>query len=171
MGLNITAIQEIGEKVADNWKDWRANTEYPDDDVCFLDKGLHSRQSEGYDGVYVQDGLVHQFNVGSYIGYDSFRTLLSNAIHGVRSDELWKEGSDFGWGDPFFEIINFTDCNGVIGPDLSAKLFQDFDEYEDQFKEYIEENQDTQNEKAVRLYGQFRAAFKIAADTGVVIFH
>lgn len=171
MGLNITAIADIGEKVANNWIGWRTETDYPDDDVCFISEGHHSRQAEGYDGVYLQDGLTHKFAAGSYIGYNTFRGFLTQAIYGKDPEEIWTESSDVGWGDPFYEIIDFTDCNGVVGPETSAKLFQDFDEYEEQFKNYAQENCENKCEKIVRLYGRFRAAFKVASDTGVVIFH
>ena len=33
-------------------------------------------------------------------------------------------------GLPFVELINFSDCEGVIGPEVAAKLAKDFADYE-----------------------------------------
>lgn len=64
---------------------------------------------------------------------------------------------------PFSEMINFSDCEGVIGPVTSAKLAADFAQFDaaacgmgDRFYE---------------TYSEFRSAFELAADAGFVRFH
>lgn len=64
---------------------------------------------------------------------------------------------------PFAEQINFSDCDGTIGPVVAAKLakdYADFDEKASLCDEYFYER-----------YKLFRRIFELAADGGAVRFH
>lgn len=70
---------------------------------------------------------------------------------------------------PFYELLNFSDCEGVIGPDTSAKLAVEFAEWEERIMA-------TPNDVAPRfdfhkLYRGWKRSFEIAAGKGFVHFH
>ena len=61
-------------------------------------------------------------------------------------------------------MINFSDCEGVIGPKTSAKLAKDFAEFQAQA--------DAHPDDWFRdLYTTWRRAFELASDDGAVGFH
>jgi len=64
---------------------------------------------------------------------------------------------------PFWELINFSDCEGTIGPVVSAKLAKDFAEFEDRAKAVGGHFYDR--------YQEWREAFDMAANSGLVRFH
>lgn len=65
-------------------------------------------------------------------------------------------------GEAFVELINFSDCEGVIGAEVAKKLAADFAAY-----------QDKAGDKGdfARVYASWRKAFELAADGGAVCFH
>jgi hypothetical protein len=65
---------------------------------------------------------------------------------------------------PFWELINFSDCKGVIGPVVSKKLAKDFADYQKIVDGLSDEYFKTQ-------YSNFRKAFEIASNDGAVDFH
>ncbi len=112
------------------------------------------------------------FRAGAYSTYNSFRRHLSEAILGVTPETIWENEDDFE-NMPFYEIINFSDCEGAFGPHDSEKLHKDFVEHEKQFKKYILENvgkYDTDSDWFNRMYDNFTEAFRLAANDGVLIF-
>lgn len=57
-----------------------------------------------------------------------------------------------------------SDCEGVIGPEVSAKLVKDFADFDERAK--------TRGGKYFyALYCDWRKAFEMAADGGAVSFH
>jgi hypothetical protein len=71
------------------------------------------------------------------------------------------------WGmseGPFWELIHFSDCEGTIGPEVSAKLAQDFARYQDQADAHPDE-------RFRDLYATWRTAFEMASQGGAVDFH
>lgn len=67
-------------------------------------------------------------------------------------------------GGPFWELINFSDCEGVLGPATSAKLAGDFATWQ--------EKADQHPDEAFRvLYARWRKACEMAADGGALVFH
>lgn len=65
---------------------------------------------------------------------------------------------------PFWELINFSDCEGVIGPVTSAKLAKDFADYQ-------EKAEALQAPGFLERYNEWRQCFEMAADGGMVRFH
>ena len=71
-------------------------------------------------------------------------------------------------GLPFVELINFSDCEGVIGPKVAAKLAKDFADYEDRASAFAAKFKD---DFFLALYREWRRAFEWAADGGMVHFN
>ena len=69
------------------------------------------------------------FQAGSYMYYSKWRNQLAE-MAGLGSAEAVRTNPEKE-GLPFVELINFSDCEGVIGPKVAAKLAKDFADYED----------------------------------------
>jgi len=112
------------------------------------------------------------FRAGSYGGYNRWRDELAKLAGWPRitHEEYGRDQHSYAasaWRateGPFWELINFSDCEGVIGAAVSAKLARDFADYQrkaDQHpRTYFRE-----------LYAMWRKAFEKASDRGCVDFH
>lgn len=147
---------------------------YPND--SFLD------QSEGIQGgEYIIEGIQGSFRAGSYSGYGGWRKALSELI-GWEIENLWRhvgtlvqrnenlndvlnESDELKVDIPFVELLNFSDCEGFIGPKNCAKLYEDFLEWDERAKSF-----DSQNSYFYEKYQEWTEAFKVASDGGCVIF-
>jgi len=130
-------------------------------------------RGEGLDPQLAYIGKrVLGFNAGSYSGYGQWREKLAKlagypAILRKNYEGLQYESYATGaWeaeGGPFWELINFSDCEGIIGPVVSAKLAGDFQQFQKQADAQLT---DYDRER----YNSWRKAFELAADNGVVRF-
>jgi len=112
------------------------------------------------------------FRAGSYSGYNAWRESLAKlagypeidtekiGIPCKRHDAgAWKAASG-----PFWEMIYFSDCEGVIGAAVSAKLADDFAKFQPLADSHPEE-------WFRNLYAQWFTAFNVASNSGAVSFH
>ena len=100
----------------------------------------------------------------SYSGHGLFREELARVFLGVTPRSIW-DNPDIYADRPFFELIQFADNEGTIGPEAAADLAADFAEGREQWEA------DTR----VRLwlketYAEWAAAFEAAAGGGLVMF-
>lgn len=123
--------------------------------------------------IYAAD-LSFGFRAGSYGYYNRWRNDLSRLAgypertykrdaysHGQQRFDAGAWEAESG---PFWELINFSDCEGVIGAEVSAKLAKDFADYQE--KADAHESEDFRG-----AYAEWRKAFEMAADNGAVEFH
>lgn len=138
------------------------------------------KNSGRYDGhVYKTDGLDRlngckegyykakerfSFRAGSYSGYNEWRSWLCRTFLGVSPDTVWNNEEKYK-DKPFFELINFSDCEGAIGPKTSAKLAKDFKE---NARALVKA--DIPGMWFVNQYSKWQHAFEMASDDGFVIF-
>lgn len=156
MGLDITAYGEVdfrtrwdgvGEEPEDynNWVHVYANPDFPE-----RTPGIQT-------GHYWAAGTVaRSFRAGSYSGYGRWRADLKEW-----AETLWTPTEQLAQDRlyPFYELINFSDCEGVLGPEVCAVLAQDF------------ERPHPMTWGPNGLYNDWAQAFKLAANTGCVCFH
>lgn len=90
------------------------------------------------------------FRAGSYSGYNEWRDLL------------YKFKGDIA----FQELIIFADNEGVIGPVVSKKLYEDFKKYKNEAEEYAQ----TAGDWWLYKYNDWLNAFELASDNGAVEF-
>lgn len=167
MGLDIFAISKIkltGNTVNDELAENDINV-YQDlfNRIIGLEVGIYSSTSESTE---------HHFRAGSYSTYNGFRRDLSLAIFGVRVENIWKNVEAYE-GRPFFEMIEFSDCEGIIGPVVSKKLYEDFKTHRSNMIKYCLDNfidDEYTYEYTMGTYDNFTTAFKIAKDQGIVQF-
>jgi len=74
---------------------------------------------------YETSGNVIEFRAGSYSGYNKWRDELARRALDLPAATVWEDPSRFVEA-PFFELINFSDCEGTIGPDAASDLATDF---------------------------------------------
>lgn len=172
MGLDISAFSKLVEAPGaerdtdgclvdyDNFRSFDENPDFPGRLA-----GIKS------DVPYRIDGESTGFRAGSYGGYNVWRNDLAKLagypLTKYRSHRGEVEGYDAGaWAagvGPFFEQIQFTDCDGTIGPVVSAKLAKDYADFATQAEAiggYFWEK-----------YQEWKEAFDMAADNGAVSFH
>jgi hypothetical protein len=91
----------------------------------------------------------------------------------VRPEKIWEDHESFA-GKPFVELICFSDCEGSIGPETSAKLAKDFADYEEQAREWAKDRYADWHDEFdwwFSKYENFKRAFELAAQGGFVMFH
>lgn len=114
------------------------------------------------------------FPVGSYRLYNKWREQLAKLVGypAVTSrlesytepvDVSHYEGAFEMDSGPFLELVCFSDCDGIIGTQVSAKLACDFAEWDERAKA-------TEDTWFYRGYVGFRKCFDMAADNGAVVF-
>jgi hypothetical protein len=167
MGLSIYAISNI--KLSGNI----INDEPTDEDINVY-PGTFNRIAGLEVGLYreTDESRQHDFSAGPYSTYNWFRRNLSTAIFGVSAEDIWLKSEAYE-GRPFFELIEFSDCDGVIGPEVSKKLHEDFETHRSSMIKYCLDNfidDDHSYEYTMGVYDNFSKAFKIASNGGLVLF-
>ena len=151
MGLDISAVSklkpvEIPEgivKWSDEYYDWERDI---GGNVWNL-QSTHwfPEQSEGIiEGTSQAQGEQFGFRAGSYSGYGEWREDLARAAGYIGgAQEVWGQFENELSGDvyakPFTDLINFSDADGVIGPIVSEKLYNDFVTYEDDIMKIVDQ--------------------------------
>lgn len=156
MGLDISAYQHVS-LVDDEDLD-----EYEHIHVVNDPSFPHTLGSLLEGRYYEPFGEQFGFRAGSYSSYNQFREDLCLVALGVTPSIVWRVPERF-TGRPFFEMIHFSDCEGVIGPEVCAKLAHDF----------------ARGQMAVRpklaewdgLYDSWTIAYRLASKDGMVVFH
>jgi hypothetical protein len=178
MGLDITAYRGLTNMdcVFDaDCEPINPTTREPLDGVMFyVNDDFQGRNGSVEHKVFYGAADSFGFCAGGYGGYNAWRNSLAElAGYGavpvdrhntgnveLRHDEAaWQVG-----GGPFWELINFSDCEGVIGTEVSAKLAADFAAFQEKADAHA-------NEYFRSKYAEFRKAFEMAADCGAVQFH
>lgn len=160
MGLDIRAYNKM-KKIADipNEEDEQEEyrLEFETDSTRIYVNSDFNVEGQIIDGYYEHEDYL-SFRAGSYSGYNTWRNKLA-VIAGYKSaNEVWSKTEG-----PFFELIFFSDCEGVIGAAASEKLFNDFFSYEEKAKEELDEYD-------FEKYVNFKKAFELAKDDGGVVF-
>lgn len=155
MGLDIRAYKELREVEnpqfdEDGWlinedTEWKPGASMAWSETHFpgRGKGIDANKVYAYKETYY-------FRAGSYIGYNVWREKL----HKFKGDVA------------FQELINFADNEGVIGPVVSRKLYDDFKKYEEDAKEYSREV----GSHWLTKYYEWTKAFEFASNNGAVEF-
>ena len=163
MGLDIIAYSRLKKnEYLSNKKD--EDKDYIDGDCLIMsprlaeiEKAFPGRTEPlKYNGdVYDCENYVC-ISIGSYGTYGWFRRAL----------EAFSENCDC-----FNELINFSDCEGVIGSIVSKKLYEDFSSNQELFEQWIYQKYSVfECELLLRMYHKFKWAFEIAKDGGAVEF-
>ncbi len=148
MGLDITAYRDIFKinegKVIDK-----------DDGFFVYINNNFDAHDDLTTGRYDSIEDCFSFGVG-YNWYDQFRTQLS-LLTGVKRGRMKK-------GDKLFELIFFSDCEGVIGAKTSQKIYDDLVSIKDKAT-------DTLHPNYLSFFRNLLIAFELARHDGCVVFN
>ena len=179
MGLDISYVSKINfeRRREPDFEEMDQNGVflYPNDSLLDQSEGIKG-------GEYVCEGIQGSFRAGSYSGYSSWRRTLAKMI-GWEIEDLWQhvgtlvqrnenlndvlnESDELKVDIPFVELLNFSDCEGFIGPKTSAKLYLDFLEWDEKAKV----SDPFKGGYFYETYQEWTEAFKVASDGGCVIF-
>lgn len=162
MGLDITAysgLQLEAEFNGEDYEDTYKTRIYKNPDFPGRAEDMPVN-----DGIYTYAKIM-QFPAGSYSGYNEWRDNLARLAGYESARSCWEKHTS----GLLFELINFSDCEGVIGPSVSAKLAHDFAELQGKVDQIGGDAPDLIWFKQV--YAKFRRAFEMAAENGAVQFH
>ena len=112
----------------------------------YTEKHFEGRTQGIHSGAY-KANRAFGFCAGGYIGYGLFRDKLS----------------DLSQDNQFYELINFSDCEGYIGSVISKKLAKDFGELEKEAESVLYSHE-------FETYLNFKKAFEEASKDGIVCF-
>lgn len=173
MGLDITAYRQLQLAESPELDD----DGYPTGDAVKL--YVNSNFADRAEGI--RDKGVYEFadsmdfRAGSYGGYSAWREELAKLAgypltdHEAYGGHIEKRHAAGAWAateGPFWELINFSDCEGVIGPTVAAKLARDFAEWDDRAKA-----RGAALPFFYEKYQEWHKAMEMAADGGAVDFH
>lgn len=151
MGLDISVYKDLKSS---NDEDCRFNVFNAE---CF--KGRNT--SIEY-GLYTGD-KIYDFRAGSYIAYNGFRRALANLIN-LTPETVWENQDKF-IHTPFYEIINFSDCEGSFDVKTCSDLYIDFIDYKDKAEKEM-------GEWHYEIYNDFIEALKLTIENkGILIYH
>ena len=172
MHLDITAYQSL-KLIKTITND---NDDYINSQTGLIEKNIvkiHSRYNRWKQIYPLQVNATYRYQKEkycltiSYTEYDLWRDRLAKvagyppvkSIDGERYDISAFSANE----GKFYELIHFTDCDGVIGQQAIQKLLIDFN------RQNIDDIEDIDNFK--EKYSMIWDAFKFAKDDGLVQFH
>jgi len=173
MGLDITAYRHLTPANGNEAFDDTGELKYEDGWVqLYKNPDFPSRADDVNDQHAYKYVDSYGFAAGAYSSYNHWRDQLAQ-LAGYRLTTFTCYGRDEqsyaaacwqGAEGPFSELINFSDCDGVIGSTVSKKLAKDFSDFQ--------AKADGHGDALFRQkYAEWRKAFDMAADTGAVVFH
>ena len=151
MGVDFTALSNAVR--TQNEDDGLFGYVYDDASIATVNDGMES----GY-YVYTRETAIDGPRM-PYSMYFRFRKWIAN-LGGSSAEKMWN-GNDSSM--PFYEMVNYSDCDGFFGPDTCSKLANDFESHLEKARQ-----SDTEP-RFLGFYESFLACFKHAAGSGMVI--
>ena len=172
MGLDISVYSKVGKKIAttndEELEELRDSSKFI---YVYVNKFYYNQHGDKETGIYeITPKTKHiSFRAGSYSGYGERRKQLSRFALNVEAKEIWNNPNKFK-GKPFVEMINFSDCEGVIDTKICAKLYNDFKNNKESIMAKAKELNEFDFDWFKRWYEDFEKGFELASDDGVLIF-
>jgi hypothetical protein len=162
MGLDITAYSQLKDTGRPfDWDVDEGNAYIPGNHPDFA-----ARCVEFTPGNAFEYKVSYRAHIGLYIAYGHWREKLAKLAGYspvVGRPRPYSEGAWTSTEGPFWELIDFTDCDGVLGTAVCQKLAEDFANYETSARRLGDED-------FLYTYLQFKAAVEFASDGGAVVF-
>ncbi len=131
------------------------------------------------DGCYRprEDSDSIGFRAGSYGSYGLYRKQLA-ALVGIDDPHAIWNNPEAHRDLPFFEQINFSDCEGTIGPEAAADLLKDYEDHSEAWLAHLSSKKIRDGglhlswiKSFQESYETWAKAFRLAADGGLVDYH
>lgn len=168
MGLDIRAYRRLrkDEKLTNKLNKKASHLDYEGDEfimypqLSYIEEAFPNRANPlKYNGDAYDYEECTSFCIGSYGTYNQFRSTLEAFANKIETKL-------------FDDLIDFSDCDGVIGCELCEKLYNAFVFYEHEYEEYINVSSDNEifDSILMHIYHSFEQAFEIGKDGGAVEF-
>lgn len=157
MGLDVTWYRQCQKTDHEDGADFEArnNPNYPQRSDQIEDRSFYVALASG--------GIA----CGAYSRYNRWREELAKMVgYPATGEDEFHKHSASAWAassGPFWELINFSDCEGTIGAGPSKKLVADFRQWKPQA--------DAIGGEFADQYAKWQHAFEQASDNGCVDFH
>jgi hypothetical protein len=179
MGLDVRAYRRVTKTVSthpdpDEVQDGAVRV-YVSYDPRGQSDGIQDRR------VFIYTEQMH-FHAGSYSSYNLWRNQLAQMVGYEFANHRYENGraghlyyallKNTKTG-PFLSLIDFSDAEGIIGPNTSSLLYVEFEEWDGEAKRFGDTLRDSAVGGDYSFYGRyqnFKQAFKMAAGTGFVQF-
>ena len=159
MGLDVAVYQNV-VKLDDDSEDYDFKA-YVDYDG-WKDRIKNLEEGACYTGDRVCTDIHYPYSAHTWLRNKLASLILDKEV------EMFHE-EDYEPGSPFEEFINFSDCEGTIDWETSAKLYQDFVDWRDRAREEYS-SKDYNNETFLYRYDAWMEAFELAKENGVVSY-
>ncbi len=116
--------------------------------------------------LYFYDGCAHE-RIGGYGYYGRWRFVLSEF------SEWLMETAPTLRAPPFFELINFSDCEGFLGTEVCRRLashFEKYDEKVDEFFAQLDEKSREYEDTFGGIWETMGRLFEMAKERGAIQF-
>lgn len=121
----------------------------------------------GYVNLYIAGGETYTFRGGSYSGHGLFRRWLCDMAGIATPEQQWSDPDKFA-PLPFHELVNFSDCEGVIGSAACVELAADFAAYQERAE--LASPLTMGGAQFLRIYNCWRKAFELTQCDGAILF-
>lgn len=162
MGLDITAYSQLKDTGRPfDWDVDEGNAYIPHNHPDFATRCVEFTPGNAFEC----EGGLHAC-IGDYNYYGAWRDKLAKLAGYPLVTGRTRPYSEGAWAateGPFWELIDFTYCDGVLGTAVCQKLAEDFDDYEESARRLGDED-------FLYAYLQFKAAVEFASDGGAVVF-
>lgn len=177
MGLDVSAYKKLSPATDAEAFDADGELKWEGDADLFVQPYINKHYPERAADIKHRQayryGESESFWSGAYSRYNRWREQLAE-LAGYQETEAERYGqaiksfAETVWRNPipgpFMELINFSDCEGVIGTTVSKKLAKDFADFQEKADAH-----ECDHFKA--KYKEWREAFEFASDAGLVEFH
>lgn len=178
MGLDISYYSRITKM--------EKSSEYFDVIYIYPQTFIYHLGSLECDSCYIstENSKYNSFRAGSYSGYNDWRNNLAEMAGYGCAENVWKDFPNIRYlklkkieGEeakikPFYELIFFSDCEGCIGPEIAKKLYKDFCDFDEQAKKFNKDPLNIEPDDWFYIkYCAWKEAFRVASDSGIVLFH
>jgi hypothetical protein len=159
MGLDITAYSNL--RIAEG-VETDQDGDIPDGCTWVFPNGeaFPDHAEELKDEAIYRYDQAFGFCPGAYSSYNRWRDSLAVMAGYGSAKTAWEQNLS----GAFSELINFTDCDGIIGQKFAAKLARDFAEFDEKARDFG-------SPEFYAKYQDWRRAFELAAQNGAVSFH
>lgn len=170
-GLDITAYEKLTVVVAPKLDEY--GEPLADNQVRLEPVKAPERFAGLQAGAVYQFGSAFGFRAGSYSGYNAWRNELAKLAGNAQTIYKGVDGKSAlrydatVWNKkrgPFWELIDFSDSEGVIGPVVCKRVHRDFVAFE--AAAAVHPDPDFRS-----AYIDWAKAFAMCANDGAVVFH
>lgn len=164
MGLSVSAyknIEFIGDSLAEKTIELYINPDFPKQGEGLIHRGVYSYKESmrGWRSSYSTYGDWRE-ELAKLAGYEAIST---NEEYARRKMSYVNGAFEKKTEGPFYELICFSDCEGVINAEHSKKLYRDFQKWEEKAEEL-------NNSFFYEGYKKWLETFKFASNNGVVCY-